>query len=433
MRDLPAGVRSGDYRKVMVAGSIGTLIEVYDLLIYGYLATILAQRFFPSADPTAGLLATFAILAMGSVVRPIGAVLFGHVGDRFGRRPALASSLLLMTAATVGFGLLPSYAMVGLLAPVLLVLCRLVQGLSASAELPGAMLLMLEHAPANRRGLTASINNLAVVLATACAALVSLVLAGLLSPGQLAGWGWRVAFLIAAPIGLVGLYVRTRLLDSPAFVALGESARQGRVPLARALGTAKRGMLLLVVWFGAQNVAGYTLSVAMPSYLVREAGLAPAEAYAANLIGVLASLGFALLGGYLIDRLPLRAVAITVMAGIAVTAVPGFLIITSFRTPGAAVIGQVLCSIFVGPAYSVGAVLAMTLFPAGIRFTAFAVPTSIAIALFGSTAPLVSTWLSAVTHSPLAPGCYLLVVATAGTLAAAVGLRRRDATAELPR
>jgi MHS family proline/betaine transporter-like MFS transporter len=412
------------YRRVLVAGGAGTLIEVYDLLIYGYLATVLAQQFFPAADPTAGLLATFAILAMGSVVRPFGAAVFGHVGDRFGRRPALAASLLLMTAATVGFGLLPTYATVGLLAPVLLVLCRLVQGLSASAELPGAMLLMLEHAPTRRRGLTAAINNVAVVLATAAAALVSLVLARLLSPGQLAGWGWRVAFLIAAPIGLIALYVRTRLLDSPAFVALGESARRGRVPLVRALGTAKRGMLVLLLWFGAQNVGGFTLSVAMPSYLIRETGLAPADAYAANLIGVLASAVFALLGGYLVDRLPLRAMAITVMAGIALTAVPAFLIITSFRTVGAVVLGQLLCSIFLGPAYSLGAVLTMTLFRTGIRFTAFAVPAGVAVALFGSTAPLVTTWLTAGTHSPLAPGWYLLTVAAVATVAAVLGLPR---------
>jgi MHS family proline/betaine transporter-like MFS transporter len=155
--------------------------------------------------------------------------------------------------------------------------------------------------------------------------------------------------------------------------------------------------------------------------------LSPAEAYAANLIGVVASAGFALLGGFLIDRFPLRGLAITVMAGIAVTAVPGFLIITTFRTPGAAVLGQLLCSVFVGPAYSVGAVLAMTLFSTGIRFTAFAVPASIALALFGSTAPLVSTWLSAVTHNPLAPGFYLLVVAAVATVVAALVMRRRDA------
>lgn len=420
---------AGAYRKVVIASSVGTLIEVYDIVIYGYLATILAQQFFPPGDPTATLLATFGIFAVGFFVRPIGAVISGHVGDRFGRRAALAFSLLLMTAATVAFGLLPTYATVGLLAPVLLVLCRVLQGLSASAELPGAMLLMLEHAPANRRGLTASINGAASGLATVAAAAVALILARQLTPDQLAAWGWRVAFLLAAPIGIVGLYVRTRLLDSPAFLALGERARQGRAPIARALGTAKRGMLVLTVWFGAQAVGGYTFSVLMPSYLIRVAGLSPADAYTANLVPVLISAVFGLLGGYLIDRYPLRPMAIAVMAGVVVTAVPGFLIIATYRTPAAAMAGPVLCGIFVGAANSVGAVAAMRLFPAGIRFTAYAIPLGVGITVFGSTAPYVSTWLTAATDSPLAPGWYLAAAAAAATVAAIFGMPRRDGAA----
>src|SRR3954454_4383285 len=225
------GARAVGCRKVLVATSIGTLIEVYDILIYGYFATVLSQQFFPPGDPTAALLATFAIFAVGFFLRPLGAVIFGHLGDRFGRRTALAFSLLLMTLATVAFGLLPTYAAVGLLAPALLLLCRVLQGLSVSAELPGAMLLLLEHTPINRRGLAVSINTVGSGIGTVAAATVSLILARLLSPDQLAAWGWRVAFLIAAPIGIVDLYVRTRLLDSPAFLALGETARQGRAPL----------------------------------------------------------------------------------------------------------------------------------------------------------------------------------------------------------
>src|SRR4051812_49339806 len=128
---------SGQARRVVVAASVGTFIEVYDVAIYGYFATILAAHFFPPGDPTAALLATFAIFAVGFAVPPIGGIIFGHVGDRLGRRPALAFSLLLMTAATVAFGLLPTYADAGLLAPALLLLCRLLQGLSASAEIPG--------------------------------------------------------------------------------------------------------------------------------------------------------------------------------------------------------------------------------------------------------------------------------------------------------
>ncbi len=416
----------GGYRRVLVAASIGNLIEIYDLLIYGYFAVTLAQQFFPPGDPVAALLATFAIFAIGYVVRPVGAVVFGHVGDRFGRRTALASSLLLMTLATVALGLLPTYARVGVLAPALMLLCRMLQGLSASAELPGAMLLILEHAPVNRRGLTASINNAAGSLATAVAATVSLVLASLLSPGELADWGWRVAFLIAAPIGIVGIYVRIGLMDSPEFVALGEGARQGPAPLAQALGTVKRAMLVIMIWYGAQTIGGYTLSVLMPSYLIRGAGLSPADAYAANLIAVLGAAAVAPFGGYLVDRFPLRRMAIASMLGVAVTAVPGFLIIITYPTLVGAAVGQLLCNVFLSVAYTVGAVLTMSLFPTAIRFTAFAVPFSVGITLFGSTAPYVATWLTTTTQAPLAPGFYLLAAATVATLTVIFGLSRRD-------
>jgi MHS family proline/betaine transporter-like MFS transporter len=235
-----------------------------------------------------------------------------------------------------------------------------------------------------------------------------------------------VAFLIAAPIGLVGLYVRTRLLDSPAFIALSETARQGRAPLARAVGTAKRGMLVLTVWFAAHSIGGYTLSVLMPNYLIRSVGLSPADAYTANLVAVLISAVSTPLGGFLVDRFPLRGMAIAVMAGTAVTAVPGFLVITAHSTLVGAVIGQMLYGIFLGAVYTVGAVLAMALFPTGIRFTALALPLNIGTALFGGTAPYVSTWLTATTHSTLAPGFYVLAAAAAGTLVAIAGIGRQD-------
>lgn len=410
------------FRKVVVAASIGSFIEIYDAVLYGYFATVLAVQFFPAQDPTAGLLATFAIFAVGFLVNPIGAIIFGHLGDRIGRRPALAGSLLLMTVATMAFGLLPTYATVGVLAPVLLLVCRIMQGLSVSAEIPGAQLLIMEYAPPGRQGRMVAINNVAGNLGGATAATVGLVLARMLPPEQLAGWGWRAAFLAAAPIGLVGLYVRSRLLDSPAFVALGALARQDRAPLVRALATAKRGMLVLVAWTAASAVGGFLLAGFLPSYLIRVAGLSAVDAYSANLVAILLQAASALAGGYLADRFPLRRVAIAIMAGLAVTAVPGFLLITSSQTLLGALLGQGMWAIFIGATYSVGTVLALRMFPVAIRFTALAVAFSVGITLFGSTAPYVSTWLVAATASPIAPAFYLAAAAVVGLLAVALGL-----------
>ena len=409
---------------VVVAASIGTFVELYDLVIYGYFATILAARFFPQQDPTAALLATFAIFAVGFFVRPVGAVIFGHLGDRLGRRPTLAVSLLLMTFATVAFGLLPTYATVGLLAPVLLLLCRVLQGLSASAEVPGAQLLILEHARSGRRGRAVAINNAAGHLASAAAATVGLLTARLLSPEQLAGWGWRLAFLIAAPIGLVGFYVRTRLMDSPAFVALGDRARHGRAPLARALSTSKRGMVLLGMWMGVVSLGVYMVVGFLPGYLSRAAGLSPVDAYTANLLAVLALAVSALAGGYLVDRVPLRPLAIGLMTGLAVVAVPGFVIIIEGRSLGTALIGQSMWTAFLGAGYTVGTMLAVTLFPVAVRFTATALALNIGVAALGSTAPYVSTLVVAATASPIAPGVYLFAAALCGLLATVLLLPR---------
>jgi MHS family proline/betaine transporter-like MFS transporter len=338
---------------------------------------------------------------------------------------------MLMTVATVAFGLLPTYATVGLLAPVLLLLCRTLQGLSASAEVTGAQLLILEHAPAGRRGRAVAVNNAAGHLASAAAATTGLLLARLLSPEQLAGWGWRLAFLAAAPIGLVGLYVRTRLVDSPAFLALGERAKQGRAPLTQALRTAKRGMLIVGVWTAVTTLGVYLLVGLLPSYLVQTAGLSRTDAFTTNLIAVLTLASSALIGGYLLDRYPLRRVAIVAMAGVAVMAVPGFLIITEGRSFSAALTGQIMWTMFLGATYTTGTMLAVTLFPVAVRFTATALAFNIGIALFGSTAPYVSTWLVSTTHSPIAPGVYLLIAALAGLLSAYFGLPRREGASDL--
>ena len=415
-------------RRVVAATSIGTFIEMYDAVLYGYFATVLAAQFFPNADPTAGLLATFAIFAVGFLVNPIGAVIFGHVGDRVGRRSSLAASLLLMTFATMAFGLLPTYAQVGLVAPVLLLVCRVLQGLSVSGEIPGSQLLVTEYAARGRRGRTLAVNNVAGTMAGATAATVGLLLARTLPPDDLASWGWRVAFLVAAPIGLVGIYLRTRLLDSPAFLALGELVKQGGPPLARAFRTVRSGMLVLAAWTAASALGGFLLAGFLPTYLIKVAGLSVDDAFAANLVALLVQAFSTVAAGFLVDRFPLRRVAIVVMGGIAVTAVPGFLIIMHWHGLTGALVGQSIWALFLGATYTLTTMIAMALFPVAIRFTALAVAYNLSLTVFGSTAPYASTWLVASTGSPLAPAFYLTAAALAGLVAVTVGLRPTDTT-----
>lgn len=410
------------YRKVTVAASIGTFIEIYDLLVYGYFASILAEQFFPRQDATAALLSTFAIFAIGSVVRPVGAIIFGHIGDRFGRRTALVGSVLLMSGSTMAFGLLPTYSTVGVTAPVLLLACRVLQGLSASGELTGANILVLEHAPRDRRGKAVSIVNVAGNLGAFTAAAIGFVLARALDPEQLAAWGWRVAFLIAAPIGLVGYYLRVRVLDSPAFVALGDAPKRGSAPIVRTLRTAKRRLLVVTVWTAAASLGGFMLVGFLPAYLIRVGRISPADAFAANGLSIIILGLSTMLGGYLVDRYPVRRVAMGVVIGAAVTALPAFLLIVHSGTFAGALIGQSLWAVFLGASGMLGAVLSMVLFPVPIRFTGTALASNFAVALIGSSAPYVSTWLIATTGSPIAPAIYVLIMSTGALLAVIFGL-----------
>jgi MHS family proline/betaine transporter-like MFS transporter len=423
--DTPAGLSRRGYRRVVAAATIGTFVEVYDLLVYGYFASILAEQFFPRQDPTAALLSTFAILALGSIVRPAGAILFGHIGDRFGRRTALVGSVLLMSGSTMAFSLLPTYDMAGILAPVLLLTCRVLQGLSASGELTGANVLVLEHAPSDRRGRAVAIVNVAGNAGAFTAAAVGYVLARVLQPEQLAAWGWRVAFLVAALIGLVGIYLRTRVMESPAFVALGDAPKHDRAPLVRTLRTAKRRLLVVTVWIAAASLGGFMLVGFLPSYLIRVGWLSPADAFAANGLSVIVLALSTMLGGYLVDRYPVRRVAIGVAVGTAVAAVPAFLLIVRSGTFAGALIGQSLLAVFLGASGMLGAVLSMVLFPAPIRFTGTALASNLAVALIGSTAPYVSASLIAATGNPISPAIYVVVMTAGALLAVMFGLTAR--------
>jgi MHS family proline/betaine transporter-like MFS transporter len=409
--------------RVVIAASIGTVIEAYDLLLYGYFATIFARLFFPGGDPTAALLNTFAIFAVGFAARPLGGIVFGHVGDRLGRRTALAASILVMAGATLAIGLLPTYRSIGVWAPVLLLGCRLLQGFSVGGEFVGANILILEHASAGRSGRLVSANAVANYVGLAAAATTSLLLARALSPAQLASWGWRLPFFAAVPLAVLGLYLRLRVPDSPAFQDV--AAKRLAFPLGAALRTAKRGMLIYGAWWAILGVAAYLLLVYMASYLIRVVGMDPAGAFGANLAALAILAAGAITGGYLIDRYPPRLVAMASGIGIALTAVPGFLIIQQ-GTVAAAILGQALCAVCLGLGVTFGATLSVSQFPAEVRYTAAGFAHNVTITLFGSTAPYVSTWLVGRTGNPIAPGWYLVVVALIGLIVAGIALRRRS-------
>ncbi len=413
----------------MIAVCVGNLIETYDVLLYAYFATVFAQQFFPASDPTAALLNTYAIFAVGFAARPLGGIVFGHLGDRVGRRAALAASILIMAGATLALGLLPTYRSIGVWAPVLLLGCRLLQGFSAGGEIVGANILILEHASAARSGRWVSVAQVANTAGLVTAASTSLVLARVLSEAQLASWGWRLPFLAAVPLALVGLYLRLRIPDSPAFQAV--AAHRLTFPLGAALRTAKRGMLIYGAWWAILSLASYLLIAYMTSYLIRVVGMDPADAFGANLAVVAIAAAGAITGGHLIDRYPPRRVALASIIGMTLTAVPSFLIVQQGSVV-AAILGQALWGVCLGIATTFGATLSLPLFPVEVRYAASAFAHNVTVTLFGGTAPYVATWLVDRTGNPIAPGWYLVVVALISLTVAATALRGRSLHALRP-
>jgi MFS transporter, MHS family, proline/betaine transporter len=258
-------------KKAVTAGAIGNFVEWYDYSVYGFFATVIASQFFPSDDPVASLLATFAVFAVAFFMRPVGAFVFGHYGDTVGRRNTLAAAIILMGIATLTIGVLPSYAQIGVLAPILLVGARLLQGFSAGGEWSGSAAFMVEYAPENRRGLYGSWQQFSIVAGLLVGSGMGALLSVVLSEDALNAWGWRIPFILGMVVALVGLYLRLRIEDTPAFRIIEEKEEVTEAPVKESF-TAHGGESITAIGFTvAWTVAYYILLTYMPTYVSHSA------------------------------------------------------------------------------------------------------------------------------------------------------------------
>ncbi len=396
-------------RRVVAASFIGNFVEWFDYAVYGYLATVIARVFFPETSPTTGLLATFAVFAISFVIRPIGGLVWGHFGDRIGRRTALSLSILIMSGATFCIALIPGYAQVGLLAPVLLLLVRLVQGFSASGEYAGASAFLAEYAPDNRRGLYTSVVPASTAAGLLFGSLLAALLTGVMSHAQLDSWGWRLPFLLAAPLGLIGRYIRLRLEDTPKFHEL-ELREQSNAPL-RILFTKHRRAIAIAFGVTCLNAVGFYLLLSyMPTYLSTELGVGETASFVASAITLTCYIGFIFGMGALSDRFGRKRVLIAASIGFAVLTIPLF---AALGTVG--IVGIVLIQIALSGLLTMNdgtlPVFLAEIFPTRVRYSGFAFSFNTANALFGGTAPFVATLLIHLSGSKLAPAAYLVVAA----------------------
>jgi MHS family proline/betaine transporter-like MFS transporter len=419
----PSTTLSAARRRAVAAGGIGNFVEWFDFALYAQFATVIAMHFFPESDPTAALLSTFAVYAVGFFARPIGGLIFGHFGDRLGRRAALSAAVLCMSGATIAIGLTPTYATVGVLAPVLLLVLRVVQGLSAGGEYAGSSSFVIEYAPAGRRAFFASVNPMSVSLGTVGGATVGLIVTQALSTAQIESWGWRIPFLLAGPLGLVGLYLRMRVEETPEFEAVRKAGRVAEhAPIVESFRKAKGAMALLLAWSIANAVGFYLLAGYMVAYLTTDGGLGRSQALVAYIVALLVFTAVCPLAGLAADRYGRRPVALAASIGLAVVVLPAFQLLGS-GTLGAAIIGQSLFAVMVGVISTLTPLFMVEMFPTEVRYTASGLAYNVAYAAFGGTAPYVATWMVSRNGDGAAPGYYLLVVAVLGILVAFFGLR----------
>ena len=381
-------------RRVVMASLIGTTIEWYDFFLYGSAAALVFNKlFFPEFDPLTGTLLAFATYALGFVARPVGGVVFGHFGDRIGRKRLLMLSLVLMGVATVLIGLLPTYAEIGIYAPIALIALRLVQGFAVGGEWGGAVLMAAEHGDAARRGFWASWPQAGVPAGNLLAAAVLAVLAAVQTEGDFLDWGWRVPFILSALLVIVGWYIRTQISESPMFEAEVEAAEApAKVPAVEVLRERPKALLLGAGLRVGENISYYVLTVFSLTYLVDVSKESRSLALNALLIGAAFQFFAIPLLAFLSDRIGRRPVYAIGAFGLAGWSFVMFRLLGSGDN-GSIVLALVVGLVLHGAMYGPQAAFITELFPTRIRYSGVSLAYQLTSIVAGSLAPIIALWL----------------------------------------
>ncbi|ODU05974.1 MAG: hypothetical protein ABS81_06040 [Pseudonocardia sp. SCN 72-86] len=382
-------------RRVVLATLAGSSLEWYDFFLYATASALVFNKvFFSAEDPAVGTLLAFGTFAVGFVARPIGSVIFGAIGDRFGRRPSLVGTLFLMGAATTAIGLVPSYATIGVAAPILLVVLRLLQGLGAGAELAGGVIVATEYAAPERRGLYASMTFVGVYVGTLLSSLVFALVVMLPEPALLS-WGWRLPFLASFLLVAVGLYIRHRVPETPEFVALEKADDVSRAPLADTLVKQWRSVLKVIGVVAAAFVVTYTYQAYALSYIKTNLGITGSLGTVSVAIASVVAIGVAIATGAASDRFGRKPVLIVAATWAALWAFPFFWLVNT-GSPIAIIVAMIGGVGLAGGACGAaqGPILA-EMFNAQNRFTGFSVSREIGSILFSGLTPLIAAALVA--------------------------------------
>lgn len=405
-----AGERKGPAARNVAAVVSGNALEFYDFLTYAYFAVQIGRTFFPSSDPTTSLLASLATFGAGFLTRPLGALVIGRMADRIGRKPAMLLSFSLMGAAMLGIAATPSYAAIGVAAPILVIVLRMIQGFALGGELGCSTAYLMEAAPPHRRGGFVSLQYVGQEAASFAAGAIGVVLATLLSAAALDAWGWRVAFLIGGVIIPVGLFLRRSLEET-----LHQPESE---PFAQS--TALNGYARLVVFAFMILAAGTTVSYMlsyMATYAQATLGLPANVALGATVASGGAGMIFSFAGGMLSDRFGRKPMMIVPWIGLLLVALPSYWVMSTFKAPVVLYGATFLISGLASLATTSNLVAVTESLPKAARAGSLALVYALAISIFGGGAQFFVTWLIRVTGSPMAPAWYMTVAVAIGLVA----------------
>jgi MFS transporter, MHS family, proline/betaine transporter len=407
-------------KRAVGAMAIGNAMEWFDFGVYSYIAVTLGKVFFPSSSPAAQLLATFGTFAAAFLVRPLGGMVFGPLGDRIGRKRVLAMTMIMMAIGTFCIGLIPSYATIGVAAPILLLAARLLQGFSTGGEYGGAATFIAEFSPDKRRGFMASFLEFGTLVGYVLGAGVVAVLTAVLSQDDLLSWGWRIPFIIAGPLGLIGLYIRMKLEETPAFQREAEKAeavshettkQQFRETLIQQWRPLLQCVGLVLIF----NVTDYMALSYLPSYLSATLKFNETHGLFIVLVVMVLMMPLTLMFGRLSDTVGRKPVMLAGCIGLLLLSIPALTLIRMGTIPsifaGMMILGALLTT-FTG----VMPASLPALFPTKIRYGALAIGFNVSVSLFGGTTPLVTAWLVEKTGMLMMPAYYLMGASVIGII-----------------
>ncbi|MFC7395391.1 MFS transporter [Scopulibacillus cellulosilyticus] len=400
----------------MIGTALGNAMEWFDFGIYSYLAATMGKVFFPKIDPSVQLIYAFATFAVAFIARPIGGLVFGMIGDRIGRKKVLVITLIMMALATLSIGLIPSYASIGVYAQILLLFIRMVQGFSTGGEYAGAMTFIAESTPDKKRGFMASGLEVGTLVGYSAGAGIVTLLSFLLGSEAMVEWGWRIPFIVAAPLGFIGLYFRSRLAETPAFEAMMKAEEErNRVSLKEIIINHWKPLLICIGIVFFYNTMIYMVLTYMPSYLSEQLGYGETKGLVLILAVMIIMIPFVLAMGYWSDRIGRNRIIKGALIGTVVLSIPALMMIgkgnnyTAFF--GLLILGWLLAS-FEG---TLPATLP-SLFFTKVRYGSLAITYNISTSVFGGTTPLIVAWLVSITKNRMVPAYYLMAVCIIGLI-----------------